>query len=170
MKLDLSWSDRHPTREPGAKTTATHNAGAESITPPVEADRLAGLDDETRREVQTFVDVLGAQVVGVIPRGAADREIAGSVGSAEEQVFASGRRTPEEIAERAAQDKRERINFIAEGRRVSHGWMKWLKWHAWSPADAEEYRREHEDGANGWLLALAARRTPLGKRSRTRGV
>jgi hypothetical protein len=53
---------------------------------------------------------------------------------------------------------------------VAHGWAKWMRWRAWSPADAEEYRREHEDGRNDWLLELAARRTPLGKRRRTRGV
>src|SRR5262249_13631841 len=135
MKVDHSFSDWHPTRELTAKTAATHHAGAESITPPVETDRLAGLDDETCREVQTFVDVLGAQVVRVIPRGAADREMAGSAGSAEgqrrqlSQTFASGSTTPaqavDRAAERAAERKLERINFIDQWRRVAHGWAKW---------------------------------------------
>ena len=148
MRSDRSGLDCVPVRE----VTASR----------AEADRLTGLDDETRREIQTFLDVLGAQVVEVIPRGASDKAMADGLTWEEwhrrqlSQIFASGRMTAEEVAAQAARSKRERLSFIEKWRRVSHGWAKWCKWRAWAPADAEEYRREYEDGQLEWLLELAA--------------
>jgi hypothetical protein len=61
--------------------------------------------------------------------------------------------------------KEERVAWRDRWRQVQHGWAKWSRWLRRAPADAEEYRREHEDGRIDWLLELAAQRTPLGRRA-----
>jgi hypothetical protein len=81
-------------RVPGSvETEAT--SGSLSIT--LHINLLLTLEEGLRREVQSFVNVLGARVVEVIPCGAADPIMAGLT-----RIFAEG--MPEQAAARLTQN------------------------------------------------------------------
>jgi hypothetical protein len=71
---------------------------------------------------------------------------------------------------RAEMEKAERAAWLKKWRKVQRGWARWVRWWRQAPAEAEEYKRQREDGNVEWLLELAERRTPLGKQSAKRGV
>jgi hypothetical protein len=65
------------------------------------------------------------------------------------------------IEEREKQKQEERRAWLEEQRKIQHAWTTWIRWRLGKPADAEEYRRQHENEPD-WLRELAARRTPVG--------
>jgi hypothetical protein len=92
------------------------------------------LDEGTRLQVQTFIDVLGARIVGVIPRDEMDPRVAGGTTWKEwhrhrlRHVFADGWRTRQQVAAEVAQEKQERAELAAQWRNVARGWSKWMAW------------------------------------------
>ena len=80
-----------------------------------------------------------------------------------ERLFRDGRVTMEQARDREENEKAERAIWLEQQRQVQHAWRKWTRWRSTAPAEAEEYRREREDGQITWLLELAAQRTPLGR-------
>jgi hypothetical protein len=76
-----------------------------------------------------------------------------------------GRITTAEARAQEAEKKAERAAWLEKWRKVQRGWAKWMNWRQNAPAEAEQYRRQHEDGRIDWLLEVAARRMPLGKRT-----
>jgi hypothetical protein len=107
----------------------------------------------------------------VVFRGAPDPRMAGSMSWPTwerrrlEQVFRAGRITMAEAHAREEKKTAQSSAWLEHWRKVQHGWVKWLKWYAVSPKDAEEFRREHEDGQVTWLLELAARRISMRRRA-----
>jgi hypothetical protein len=163
MTLDRFWLDWKPIKREAPEVVAGDHGGVETVPLPPVTDALLELDEGTRREVQTFLDALGAKVVQVIPRNALDPKLARSTTwrgwqlQMLSRIFAESRETPERITARLAEDKRQRADFINRWRNVAHGWSKWLNWRAKWPGEAEQFRRAHEDGQLDWLLELAKR-------------
>jgi hypothetical protein len=133
-------------------------------------DPLTGLlksDPSLCQQVEAFVNVLGASVDMVVPRGVPDRRMADGMSWPKwerrrlEQVVRTGRITMAEARAREEKERAENSTWREHWRKVARGWAKWMRWYAVSPRDAEKFRREHEDGQVYWLLELAARRIPM---------
>jgi hypothetical protein len=128
-------------------------------------------DASACQEAESFAKILGASVDMVVPRGVPDPRIPIGMSWPRwearrlEQVFRNGRVTMAEADAQQEKGNAESAAWRDRWRRVQHGWAKWWSWHLRAPADADEYRREHEDGQIGWLLELGAPRTPSGGKS-----
>jgi hypothetical protein len=132
-------------------------------------------DTSLCQQVEVFAKVLGASVDMVVPRGAPDPRMAGSMSWPTwerrrlEQVFRTGRITMAEAHAREGKKRAESSAWLEHWRKVQRGWAKWVRWYAVSPQDPEKFRREHEDGQVSWLFELAARRIPM-RRSASKKV
>jgi hypothetical protein len=128
-------------------------------------------DPSLCQQVEAFANVFNASICMVVPRGATDPRMAGSMPWPTwerrrlEQVFRTGRITMAEAHAREEKERAESSAWLEHWRKVARGWGKWMRWYAVSPRDAEKFRREHEDGQVTWLLELAARRIPMSCRA-----
>jgi hypothetical protein len=148
--------------------------GGQSSPRPAPLAALDQVDPSLRSEVEAFAGILGASVDLVVPRGVPDPRLAGGMSRPRwerrrlDRLFREGRVTMEQARDRDEKEKAERATWLEQQRQVQHGWAKWMRWRSTARADAEEYRREHEDGRIDWFLELAAQRTRLGGRAARR--
>jgi hypothetical protein len=126
-------------------------------------------DPSLCKQAEAFANTLDASVDIVVPRGARDPRMAGGMSWARwarrrlEEAFRTGHVTMAQAEARQEMAKAERAAWLKQWRKVQRGWARWMRWWFKAPADAEEYRDQHEDGRIDWLLDLAAQRTPLGR-------
>jgi hypothetical protein len=139
---------------------------------------LAPLNEDERNLVMSFAQTLGATVTHVVPRGAPDpvfpRDAAHDWDTWQRQrddrMFAEDREARgrkslyeqmQEVAQKEKYERQRRKDWLDRQHKIQRGWAKWMRWRLNAPAEAEQYRREHEDGQVCWLLDLATRSSPL---------
>jgi hypothetical protein len=93
-------------------------------------------DPSLCEQVEAFANVLGASVDLVVPRGAPDPRMAGSMSLPAwerrrlEKVFRAGRITMTEAHARDEKKTAESSAWLKHWRQVQRGWAKWLRWYA----------------------------------------